>query len=78
MLLKDRLCQSLGHSAGAVKRPFNVVNVLPEKPKQQPMTEPAQPVASGQRSRTTSATYYQVKWLESHTVLPLWTEINQG
>jgi len=60
MLLKDRLYESLGHSTTAVKRPFNVVNVMAEKPKQQPVAEPVRAPASGQRSRTTSATYYQV------------------
>jgi len=59
-LLKDRLCESLGYSRAAAKRPFNVVNVVPEKPKQQPVAEPVQAPASRQRSRTSSATYYQV------------------
>jgi len=65
LLLKDRLCESLGHSSRAFKRPFNVINVIPEKPKQQPqqqqpVVEPARLPGSGQRSRTTSANYYQV------------------
>ena len=60
MLLKDRLYESLGFSVHGGKRPFNIVNVLPEKPKQQVMAEPVRAPASGQRSRTTSATYYQV------------------
>jgi len=61
LLLKDRLCQSLGHFAGAVKRPFNVVNVIAEKPKQQAVAETAPAAGSGApRSRTTSGTYYQV------------------
>jgi len=47
LLLKYRLCQSLGHSAGAVKRPFNVVNVIPEKPKQTAVIEPPPAPGSG-------------------------------
>jgi len=61
LLLKDRLCESLGRSTGgatAARRPFNVVNVIAEKPK--PQVTAAAAAASGQRSRTTSATYYQV------------------
>ena len=63
MLLKDRLYESLGHTTAAVKRPFNIVNVMAEKPKQQPVVEPVRAPAGGQRSRTTSANYYQV-WIE--------------
>jgi len=62
LLLKDRLCESLGRSTGgatAARRPFNIVNVIAEKPKPQ-VTAAAAAAASGQRSRTTSATYYQV------------------
>jgi len=68
VLLKDRLCESLGHS-GAVKRPFNVIDVIAEqRPMQQqqpaamiPTADTVQPSLGGQpRSRTTSATYYQV------------------
>jgi len=60
MLLKDRLYESLGHTTAAVKRPFNVVNVMAEKPKPQPVVEPVRAPAGGQRLRTTSASYYQV------------------
>lgn len=73
LLLKHRLYESLGHSAAgaAVKRPFSVIDVIAELPKQRAammMMEPVEPSASvaalsGQRSRTTSATYYQVTQL---------------
>jgi len=72
LLLKDRLHESLGHSKGAVKRPFNVVNVIPEMPKQQPqpVAESQRVPAPGQRSRTTSgAAYYQVRMGEFRETL---------